>query len=132
MIIPKSTNPNHDHFKKQAHDLIDGLNPDIAWKVTAVRSVKKRSNPQNAYHWGVIIKTICDETGNETNDVHEILLGNFVGWETYEVFGQMKKRPSRRSHNMETEMFENFNEYCRAFAASDLGIVIPLPGEVPL
>ena len=132
MIIPKSTNPNHDHFKRQAHGLIDGLNPDIAWKVTAVRSVKKRSNPQNAYHFGVIVKIICDDTGNDKNDIHEYLLGEHVGWVTYEVMGQLKKRPARRSHDMDVETFDKFNEWCLAWAAQNLGIVIPLPGEVPL
>jgi len=75
---------------------------------------------------------ICEETGNEADDIHEYLLGTHVGWETYDVFGTTKKRPSRRSHNMDDETFENFNEWCRAWASQNLGMVVPLPGETLL
>ena len=132
VIVPKGTNPNYQHYRDQSFTLIGDLSPDYVWEVTAKRHRKKRSNPANAYHWGVIIKVICDETGNESNDIHEYLLGEHVGWVEYEVLGTVKKRPSRRSHDMNVEDFEKFNEYCRAFAASNLGLVIPLPGETVL
>jgi len=129
MIIPKSTNPNYKHFQDQAHHLIDGLNPDVAWKVAPVRNKKKRGNPANAYHWCVIIKILCEETGNEAEDLHEYLLGEYVGWVTHVILGKKKLKPARRSHDMDHETFENFNEYCRMFASRELGIIIPLPGE---
>ena len=132
MIIPKGSNPNHLHFVEQAVCLIRDLNPAYPWDVTVKRYRKPRSNPANRYHWGVIVKIICEETGNEAEDIHEYLLGEHVGWETYEVLGNLKKRPSRRSHTMTVEEFENFNEWCRAWAAQNLGIVIPLPGETVL
>ena len=128
MIIPKG----NGNMRLDTMALISKLSPEFAWEVTVKRHRKKRSNPQNAYHWGVIIKIICDDTGNIPNDVHEVLLGDHVGWETYEVLGTTKKRPSRRSHEMSTEDFEKFNEYCRSFAASEYGMVIPLPGETVL
>ena len=132
MIIPKGSNPNYAHFQDQAEDLIANLNPAYAWKVVAVRHRKQRSNPQNRYHFGVVCRMICDETGNEVDDVHEFLLGEYAGWETYDVLGTLKKRPSRRSHDMDVETFESFNEYCRAWAGQNLGILIPAPGETIL
>ena len=132
MIIPRGDSPNHSHHFHKVLDLIDRLNSDYAWEVTVKRHRKKRSNPQNAYHWGVIVKMICDETGNSAEDIHEYLLGEHVGWETYDVLGNLKKRPSRRSHDMNSEDFENFNEWCRAWAASNLAMVVPLPGEAIL
>ena len=129
MIIQKEDSPVRSFNIKSAIKLIHDLNPAYPWEVTVKRYRKPRSNPANAYHWGVIVKVICDETGNESNDIHEYLLGEHVGWVEYEVLGTVKKRPSRRSHDMNVEDFEKFNEYCRSFAASNLGLVIPLPGE---
>ena len=129
MIIPKSTNPNHDHFKRQAHDLIDGLNPDIAWKVTAVRSVKKRSNPQNSAYWGIVMKMISEHTGHDVNDLHEFMLGECFGWDEYEIMGKKKVRPHRTSSQLNTEEFNEYYQWCQQFAATNLGIIIPDPGE---
>lgn len=129
MIIPKGTNPNHAHYQTKAITLIQDLNPNYAWKIVATRHRKTRSNPQNAYHWGVIIDLICQDTGNDKNDIHEYLLGEYAGWETYEVFGRKKVRPARRSHDMNVDQFNDFNEWCSAWAAKNLGIVIPMPGE---
>ena len=132
MIIQREGSPVRNFNIKSAIKLIHDLNPDYVWEVTIKHYRKKRSNPQNKYHWGVIIDIICKDTGNDPNDIHEYLLGEHVGWETYDVLGTLKKRPSRRSHDMSTEEFENFNEWCRAFAATNLGMVIPLPGETIL
>lgn len=132
MIIPKETNPNFHHYQEKALTLIEELNPTFAWEITAKRYRKKRSNPQNSYHWGVIIKIICDESGNDPTEMHEYLLGEHVGWIEYEFLGEIRRKPSRRSHDMAVETFENFNEWCRAWAAHNLGIVMPLPGETTL
>lgn len=132
MIIPKGSNPNHEYYQNQALQLVSELNPSFAWEVIAKRHRKKRSNPQNAYHWGVIIKIICDDTGNDPTQMHEHLLGEHVGWIEYDFLGEIRRRPSRRSHDMDVETFENFNEWCRAWAAQNLGMVMPLPGETVL
>lgn len=132
MIIPKDSNPNHEYYKNQAHTLIDELNGSFPWEITAKRHRKKRSNPQNDYHWGVIIKYICDDTGNDPTEMHEYLLGEHVGWLEYDFLGGPRRKPSRRSHDMDVETFENFNEWCRAWAATNMGMVLPLPGETVL
>ena len=132
MIILKQSDPRYDLRMSQAKLLLRNLNPDIEWEMVIKRYRKKRGNPANRYHWGVIVKMICDDTGNSAEDIHEYLLGEHVGWETYDVLGNLKKRPSRRSHDMDNETFENFNEWCRAWAAQNLAMVIPLPGETIL
>lgn len=131
MILPKGSNPNHEYYKQQAHDLIDTLNPERAWKVTAVLHRKKRSNPQNKYFWGVIVKIICDETGNDAQDVHDVLCGDCFGWQEYEVMGKKKVRPVRGTSQLPVGEFEAFCEWCRAYSARNMGLVIPLPNEVP-
>jgi hypothetical protein len=130
VLIPKATNPNYGHFKAQAHKLIDDLSPAKPWKITAVQYRKKRSNPQNSYFWTVIIGTLKTETGNDANDLHDVLCGEAFGWEEYQVLGKRKVRPVKGTSQLLVDEFESFCEWCRAYAAQNLGIVIPLPNEV--
>lgn len=129
MIIPKGSNPNHEHYQSKALRLIESLNPSYVWNVTAKRHRKKRSNPQNSYHWGVVVKMISDETGHDPTEMHEFLLGEHVGWVEYEFMDEIRRRPSRRSLDMDVQTFENFNEWCRAWASTNLGMVIPDPPD---
>ena len=130
MIIPKEGNPNRQHFIQQANALIAGLSPTVAWKITATRYRKKRSLPQNSYFWGVIVDMIHKDTGNESNDIHDVLCGECFGWQEYEVMGLRKRRPVRGTSQLTVDEFVEFCEWCRAFAATNLGIVIPEPNEV--
>jgi hypothetical protein len=115
--------------RRQAVDLINGLSLDKAWTLTVVPFKKKRSNAQNRWYWGVAIKEIADHTGHEANDLHEWLLGHKFGWETYEVMGSTKKRPSRRSSDMTTAEFAAWGDWVISWAASELGLLINAPGE---
>ena len=129
MIIPKDSNPNHEYYKDQALDLISELNPAFAWEVIAKRYRKKRSIPQNSYFWGVIVKIIHDETGNDAQDIHDVLCGECFGWIECEVMGIQKNKPVRGTSTLSVEEFEAFCEWCRAFAATEIGIIVPLPNE---
>jgi hypothetical protein len=66
----------------------------------------KRSDAQNRYLWGVVYRTLRDATGQIEADWHEYMLGEWSGWETYELFGRRKVRPLRRSGKL------NVGEFC--------------------
>lgn len=101
------------------------------------KHVKKRSSPQNAYYWAVVVK-ICHEifvdAGNdvEPEDVHRFLK-EFVGGS---IFAMVVCTPDgkrrtiiRSSTDLDTREMEDFLERCRAWAAEN-GREIPLPNEV--
>lgn len=89
------------------------------WKAT-------RSTEQNAYLWGVCYATLERETGQEAEDWHEYMLGEWAGWERYELFGRAKVRPRRRSSKLNKAEFVDFVEFIQRRAAQN-GIYIPDP-----
>lgn len=117
--------------KDKATTWIRNLDPDIEWDVVVRRHKRKRSNPQNRYYWGVVIKILADETGNSANDLHDYLLGECFGWVEYQVMDKTRVRPARGTSDMTTEQFEAYCEWCRAFGAQQ-GYYIPHPNEVPI
>lgn len=88
----------------------------------------KRSEQQNRYLFGVIYAIISQETGNNVNDLHEFYLGEFFGWEEYEVMGRKRLRPRERSSKQVKARFSEFLESVISHAAS-LGIVVPPPNH---
>lgn len=86
----------------------------------------KRSDAQNKYLWGVCYATLQKATGQEANDWHEYMLGEWAGWEIVELFGQQKRRPVRRSSKLDTVDFMEFVMFIQQRAAQ-YGIYIPDP-----
>ncbi len=90
---------------------------------------KKRSVDQNAYYWGVIIKVLAEHTGYTPAEMHEEILGAYVGWESRTIKGHSREYPRRRTtfpDTMETVDFAGLIETGISIAI-DLGIVIPQP-----
>ena len=95
----------------------------------------KRSDPQNKYYWGVIVKMISDEMGYDEEDketIHEKLK-----WECHyemRIVGKGSDRKEIRvpmsTANISTLAFEQYEERCRRWASIELNLYIPLPNEV--
>jgi hypothetical protein len=90
---------------------------------------KRRSDDQNRYLWGVAYKTLRDATGQEAEDWHEYMLGEWAGWEEYELFGRKRLRPTRRSSKLSTVEFADYVAFVQQRAAEN-GIYIPDPNEL--
>lgn len=104
-----------------------------------VREAKaRRSNNQNAYYWGVVIKLLQEHTGYHGSDgadeLHEILRVKFLTVHT--KFGDRVRETS----TLNTKEFEDYLDQIRNWAAvmfsvqNDAGeivpFMIPLPNEV--
>ncbi len=101
----------------------------VSWE--PYRSV--RSLSQNRYYWGIVVKMIADQTGSDSDSVHEDLLYECFGEEKYTgVSGITRTRPGQRSSSMNTAEFCTYVEWCQRWAAEFLGLYIPDPGEVVL
>ena len=88
---------------------------------------EKRTVDQNSLYW-LWIACIMDETGNEKEFLHEFFKGKFLGYHEREVFGQVVKTP-KTTTTLDTKQFTNYLEEIRAFAAAELGIVLPDPKD---
>lgn len=89
----------------------------------------QRSNNQNRYCWGVVVKIISDETGNDANDVYEFLKLKF-NQKSVTIKGQEHVIGGSLAALSKPE-FEIAMERVRAWALMEYGIVIPLPNEPP-
>ncbi len=94
------------------------------WRVLIEEFKETRSNNQNRYLHGVLYKAIADFTGCDTEEVHEFLAQKFLS------LGESNGIPRRQSTaKLTTSAFEDYAERCRAWAATELGIIVPMPNE---
>ncbi len=92
--------------------------------VTVSRWTKQRTDNQNKYYWGVVLKIIGDEIGDESESVHRSLAVLFLTDRT-------NKLPKVKSTtHLDTAEFEEYLIKVRQWASSEMGIYIPLPNEV--
>jgi hypothetical protein len=101
-------------------------------EVTIRAKRSKRSLDQNAYWHGVVVPMIADETGydrHEHDQVHYALVSLCFG--THEDRLSHLQVPNARSSQLTTKQFTELIEWAVRWAAVTLGVVIPLPNEVP-
>lgn len=75
----------------------------------------ERSDRQNAYYHGVVVKMISDKTGHDPEETHQNLKEHF------KIITTTK---------MKTTEFQEYIERCRRFAAEFLELNIPDPNQV--
>jgi Arc/MetJ-type ribon-helix-helix transcriptional regulator len=104
--------------------------------ISVRKHVKRRSDRQNAYMWGVVIPYIHRmfvEAGNDATpeDVHDFLK-QYVGGNIFVRIliepGGGRRAVVRSSTTLTTEEWESYMEAIRAWAA-ERGCQIPLPNE---
>lgn len=91
---------------------------------------RQRSLEQNAWIWGVAYPLIADHLGydnHEHEDLHYALVAKCFGEHFDKRMGQMV--PNKRSSKLSTREFSEYMEWLARFAATDLGVVIPMPDE---
>lgn len=98
---------------------------------TCHRSFQKdRSNNQNRYYWGVVVKLICDHTGYSADEIHEILKYKFL---SYPITLLAKEKEelyvATSTTKLDTKQFEDYLSRVREWASIKLGVFIPQPNE---
>lgn len=104
-------------------------------ELTVEKLKHPRTNSQNRYYHGVVVKTIAQHTGHDPEQIHELLKQQFAGrWVLFgksATDGHTKEFYSPNSTaTMDTISFTEYTEKCRLWATEFLGLQIPLPGEV--
>ena len=93
--------------------------------VTVDRDRKRRSNEQNRYYWGVVLKLIADVTGYTTDESHEAMR-----WEHLRKRKDGMPDTTHKTSDLNTAEMEEYLTHVREWAAVKLGCYIPLPNEV--
>jgi hypothetical protein len=104
-------------------------------QVTVEKLKHSRTNGQNRYYWGVVVKLIAQHTGHDPEQIHEALKTMFSPkWHMttdYEPGEGMKELSVPTSTTrLDTLKFVEYTEKCRLWANEFLGLNVPLPGEV--
>ena len=89
---------------------------------------KNRSDNQNRYYWGVVIKILSDEIGFEPEEMHEVLKQKFLTQETLRI-GKEDFIVVKPTHNMNTTEFEEYLSKIRQLASIEWGYYVKLPNE---
>lgn len=87
----------------------------------------KRTIPQNAYYWGVVLKTISKETGYTSEELHEFFKRIFLKKEI--VIGGKVYETSISTRKLKKDQFSEYIEKIKGFVFLRLDLVIPEAGE---
>ncbi len=90
----------------------------------------QRSLDQNKWWWGVAIPLLALELGydkHDLEDLHYALVAKCFGTHVDPILKE--EIPSVRSSQLTTTEFSELMEWAVRWAASEYGIVVPLPGE---
>lgn len=94
---------------------------------------KDRSNQQNRYYWGVVLKALGDHTGYTPDEIHEFLKQNFLHRNYIRIVTKkgtpLKANIVRSTTDLTTTEFEDFMTKVRQWASLELSCWIPEPNE---
>lgn len=100
-------------------------------RVTVEPERDHRTGVANRYHWGVVIKMIADETGQDEDSIHYDLCDRFLRRRIQYVDMATGRTVEREfaigSSGLTVREFYDFVERCRLFAAEFFGLSIPDP-----
>ena len=100
-------------------------------EVTVERLKHPRTNSQNRYYWGVVVKTIAQHTGHDPEQIHELLKHKFSPkWHFPYGEGRLTNGIPTSTTRLDTLAFSEYVEKCRMWANDFLNLNIPLPNEV--
>ena len=99
---------------------LNGQRVDVILK----KSVRKRSNPQNAYLWGCVYKILAEFCKYEPEELHDAMKMKFL-----RIHEDTDLPSIRSTAKLNTAEFSEYVEQVRRLAA-EMGCYIPDPGEV--
>ena len=97
-------------------------------EVSVEKLTHPRTNSQNRFYWGVVVKEIAQHTGHDPEQVHEWL--KQIHSPKWHPYGQNNGGIPTSTTRLDTLAFTDYSEKCRLWANEFLGLQIPLPGEV--
>jgi hypothetical protein len=109
-------------------DFVDALPDGAKYRIVMERYYPNRSEEQNAYYWGVVIKMLSNEMSLNKDATHRILTAMFLAIESVDEFGNaIQIIPS--TSKLSTVEFNNYMDEIKQFAAETFDIVIPDPEQ---
>lgn len=85
---------------------------------------RDRTLQTNSYYWAAIVEPLARHTGTSPHEMHQILLGDYFGWEQKKVLGHTLELPRRTTTNPERlsqEEMSHFIHHCESVKAGVMG-----------
>jgi hypothetical protein len=98
-------------------------------KITVAQVKNTRSLNQNSYYWGVVVPILADYCGYTHDEMHDAMRIKFLSIRSTE---SAKLSTIRSTSKLTTSEFADFVDQIMRWAATDLSVYIPSPGEVSL
>jgi len=112
-----------DVTKGRAMKILGALSFDRPWVMTVEPWHEKRSRSQNARLWLLHTKA-SQATGYAPEEMHELMLCRFFGFQDIEFGGVKRQVPLKRSSQRDKKEFGEFMESVESFYISELGIFL--------
>lgn len=128
LIFAGKVSPQGQLTIRDRQGLLDGAKAFAGKEIELVLREPKRnrSNQANKYYWGVVIAMIAAELGYTKDEAHEAIAWKFL--QEGEADAKLPKRKS--TADLDQHAFEDYVSQVKQFAAEELGIAIPDPGQV--
>ena len=117
---------NSKKSKQRLWDLLKNQK-NGAW-VTIERTTRTQS--QNKYYWGVVVKLISEETGMNQHEVHKELAERFLPIFFRDRHKLKEVILAGKTSHLTIDKFKDYIDVCVAFAVIELDIYIPSPNEI--
>jgi hypothetical protein len=122
---------NSQNVKEEVLAFIHGI--DVSSPVVLSVEIKQHKNArtryQNAYYFGVVLRTISEYTGFTPEELHASFKRTFLPIEREMIGGVMVERLSS-TKDLDTKTFNDYLERILHFCAENIGLYVPMPNEM--
>jgi hypothetical protein len=101
-------------------------------EVTIKAEQKRRSNRQNAYYWGIVVKVMADAAGYTPDEMHDALRHRLLLHRSFTNDAGEELEIPCSTAKLSAGEFEDYMRACRQFGAEFFGVYIPDPNEVEI
>ena len=91
------------------------------------KNVKDRSSNQNKYYWGVVIKIIAKETGQDEETIHETMKMLFL--QDHIILNGEEVVTLKSTAKLTTIEMEDYMAKIRTWCSKKLNLYVPTPNE---
>jgi hypothetical protein len=109
--------------RERAGKILASLSVERPWLLTVEPYHERRTTEQNARLWLLHTKA-SQATGYAPEEMHEIALCRFFGFQDVELGGIKRQVPLRRSSQRNKKEFAEFMEATEAWYVSELGVFL--------
>ena len=143
-IVKYKFDPSYHNSKRGFYNILRDLDQNTKFDVWVIPEKAKRSIPQNAFYWGVVLKIISIETGDDCESIHEYF--KEIVFKSF--FDRLKATQGSKEINVSFDvrvyvvkqevsttkltkaLFDEYIELIRVWGLEFLGITIPHPTQI--